>query len=200
MELRGRGRRRHRGGEGHRLRARRALPRRGRRRGGRRRPGPGGLPTPPPNGSAPRRPRHRRRRAATRPTSPRSSSAPRREVGPIDLFVSNAGIGVAAGHRGHRRRRGTASGRSTSWPTCTRPASWCRRMLERGGGYLLNTASAAGLLTQIGDAPYSVTKHARRRPRRVAGDHLRRPGHQGVVPVPPGRATPTCSPAAAATS
>jgi NAD(P)-dependent dehydrogenase (short-subunit alcohol dehydrogenase family) len=34
------------------------------------------------------------------------------------------------------------------------------RMLEQGSGYLLQVASAAGLLTQIGAAPYSVTKHA----------------------------------------
>ena len=33
-------------------------------------------------------------------------------------------------------------------------------MLDRGEGYLLHTASAAGLLTQVGDLPYSVTKHA----------------------------------------
>ena len=36
----------------------------------------------------------------------------------------------------------------------------CPQMLERGEGYLMNTASAAGLLTTLGAAPYTVTKSA----------------------------------------
>lgn len=79
--------------------------------------------------------------------------------GPIDLFCSNAGILVVGG---------------PEVPTADWQRIWdvnvmahvfaarhlVPRMLARGGGYLLNTASAAGLLTQIGAAPYSVTKHA----------------------------------------
>ena len=47
------------------------------------------------------------------------------------------------------------------------------RMLERGGGYLLQTASAAGLLSQIGSAPYSRHQACGGRLRRVALHHLR---------------------------
>lgn len=81
------------------------------------------------------------------------------DAGPISLFCSNAGIAIPGGIE-------------------TETAEWQRiwdinvmahihaaravvpLMLDRGEGYLLNTASAAGLLSQIGSAPYAVTKHA----------------------------------------
>lgn len=79
--------------------------------------------------------------------------------GPIDLFCSNAGIGVAGG----------AEVENDQWQRIWdinlmahvyAARHLVPRMIERGGGYLLNTASAAGLLSQIGSAPYAVTKHA----------------------------------------
>jgi NAD(P)-dependent dehydrogenase (short-subunit alcohol dehydrogenase family) len=78
---------------------------------------------------------------------------------PVDLFCANAGVGVGTDLE-------------------TSPAEWelafavnvrahvhaaqalLPGWLERGEGYFLATASAAGLLTQIGSAPYAVTKHA----------------------------------------
>jgi len=81
------------------------------------------------------------------------------EVGPIDLFCSNAGIGYGGGAEVSNERW------QRIWDINVMAHVWAARhlvprMIERGGGYLLNTASAAGLLSQIGSAPYAVTKHA----------------------------------------
>lgn len=79
--------------------------------------------------------------------------------GPIDMFCSNAGIAIA----------GCIEPSNEDWQRIweinVMAHVYAARavipgMIERGGGYLLNTASAAGLLSQIGSAPYSVTKHA----------------------------------------
>lgn len=80
-------------------------------------------------------------------------------VGPIDLMVSNAGIGTMQGIDAP-----TAAWQQI-WDVNVMAHVFAARavipgMVARGGGYLLNTASAAGLLTNIGDAAYSVTKHA----------------------------------------
>jgi NAD(P)-dependent dehydrogenase (short-subunit alcohol dehydrogenase family) len=82
--------------------------------------------------------------------------------GQIDLFCSNAGINSIDGPT------------AASAPNEVFEASWrvnlmahvyaaravLPKMIERGDGYLLSTSSAAGVLSQIGSAPYSVTKHA----------------------------------------
>ena len=79
--------------------------------------------------------------------------------GHIDLFCSNAGVftpgGVQVSDDDWER----------IWEVNVRAHVYAARavlpgMLARGEGYLLQTASAAGLLTQIGSAPYAVTKHA----------------------------------------
>ena len=79
--------------------------------------------------------------------------------GPIGLLVNNAGI---------------ATGGSVDVPTALWQKTWdvnvmahvyairaaLPGMLDNGSGYILSTVSAAGLLTNIGAAPYAVTKHA----------------------------------------
>ncbi len=81
------------------------------------------------------------------------------KYGAIDLFCSNAGIATDGGAEVSDKAW------QRIWEINFMAHVYAARavlpaMLERGEGYLLNTASAAGLLTQIGSAPYSVTKHA----------------------------------------
>jgi NAD(P)-dependent dehydrogenase (short-subunit alcohol dehydrogenase family) len=81
------------------------------------------------------------------------------EIGPIDLFASNAGV------LGFGGIEVPDTVWESVWSVNVLAHLYAARamvplMLERGGGYLLSTASAAGLLSQPGDAPYSVTKHA----------------------------------------
>ena len=81
------------------------------------------------------------------------------ECGPIDLFCSNAGISVAGGVEvpdAEWRRIFDVNVMAHVWAA----RALVPRMLARGGGYLLATASAAGLLSMVGAAPYAVTKHA----------------------------------------
>jgi NAD(P)-dependent dehydrogenase (short-subunit alcohol dehydrogenase family) len=79
--------------------------------------------------------------------------------GPVDLMCSNAGIasglGLEAGDEDWSR----------AWSVNVMAHVYAARavvpdMVRRGGGYLLQTCSAAGLLTSVGDAPYAASKHA----------------------------------------
>ena len=79
--------------------------------------------------------------------------------GQIDLFCSNAGIGTPGGADEPNEIW------QRIWEVNVMAHIYAARhvlpgMLARGEGYILATASAAGLLAQIGSAPYSVTKHA----------------------------------------
>ena len=79
--------------------------------------------------------------------------------GSVDLFVSNAGYGRAGG----------LNLPTSEWQKMMNVHAFAHLsaaravipgMIARGGGYLLQTASAAGLLTQIDSGPYALSKHA----------------------------------------
>jgi len=85
--------------------------------------------------------------------------ATEKAYGPVDLFCSNAGIFVGGG------AEAADADWQRIWAVNVVSHIYAVRavlpgMLARGEGYLLHTASAAGLLPQLGSAPYSVTKHA----------------------------------------
>ena len=81
------------------------------------------------------------------------------QFGPVDIYIANAGVGGPPGFTASERDwvhvldvnlRGHIRAATQLVP------DW----LERGGGYFVSVASAAGLLTQLGAAAYAVSKHA----------------------------------------
>ena len=81
------------------------------------------------------------------------------KLGPIDLFCSNAGILALGGYEVSTEEW------QRIWEINVLAHIFVARavipaMIARGGGSIIVTASAAGLLSQIGSVPYSVTKHA----------------------------------------
>lgn len=81
------------------------------------------------------------------------------KYGQIDLLCNNAGIMVKGGPEVEN------DDWQRIWIINVMAHVYAARaalpgMIRRGEGYILNTASAAGLLTQVGSAPYAVTKHA----------------------------------------
>jgi len=76
--------------------------------------------------------------------------------GPVDLFCANAGVTGGAGLEGGWEDAMGVNVMAHVYAAQRLVPGW----LERGSGYFLSTASAAGLLTQVGSAQYAVSKHA----------------------------------------
>ena len=84
----------------------------------------------------------------------------RATFGPIDLFFANAGVGMGTDIEHTNDRDWDVSFAVNVHAHRFAAELLLPDWLERGHGYFASTASAAGLLAQIGSAPYSVTKHA----------------------------------------
>lgn len=86
-------------------------------------------------------------------------SAAEQAFGPIDLFWANAGVAIGLGPETDEADWELAFAvnvHAHRWAAKYLLPAW----LARGEGYFCSTASAAGLLSQIGSAPYTITKHA----------------------------------------
>jgi NAD(P)-dependent dehydrogenase (short-subunit alcohol dehydrogenase family) len=82
-----------------------------------------------------------------------------RNIGPIELWFANAGVATASGPEAPDQdweRQWRVNVMSHVYAARALLPRW----IERGGGHLITTASMAGILSAVGDAAYSATKHA----------------------------------------
>ena len=87
-------------------------------------------------------------------------AAAERANGPVDVFFSNAGIATGGGPLDTAMATWEAQWRVHVMAHVFAVRAVLPSMLERQSGYLLHTASMAGILTSPGNLPYAVTKHA----------------------------------------
>lgn len=110
-------------------------------------------------------------------------------LGPVDIFISNAGITVKGGVDV------PDPDWTRLWNVNVMAHVYASRallpgMVQRGSGYLINVASAAGVLTEIGSAPYSVTKHGAVALAEWLSVHYQKKGIKVSCVCPAGVATP----------